>query len=82
MPARLELAGRAEPPLLAPPFVWAIVVRAERPTSANLGIGRWCSQTARSTGSSVGIVPSQRCGSGAGGTRDRHAATPADHTLG
>ena len=81
MPARLELAGRAEALAAAgTPFVWATVVRAERPTSANLGIQRWCSQTARSTGSSVGIVPSQRCGSGAGGTRDRHAATPADHT--
>jgi xanthine dehydrogenase accessory factor len=38
MPARLELAGRAEALAAAgTPFVWATVVRAERPTSAKPG---------------------------------------------
>src|SRR4029453_3541497 len=38
MPARLELAGRAEALAAAgTPFVWATVVRAQRPTSAKPG---------------------------------------------
>jgi xanthine dehydrogenase accessory factor len=38
MPARVELAGRAESLAAAgTPFVWATVVRAERPTSAKPG---------------------------------------------
>jgi xanthine dehydrogenase accessory factor len=38
MPARLELAGRAEALAAAgTPFVWATVVRADRPTSAKPG---------------------------------------------
>ena len=63
MPARVELAGRAESLAAAgTPFVWATVVRAERPTSGNQAIPRLCSQTAKLTGSSAAIVLSRRCG--------------------
>ena len=83
MPARLELAGRAEALAAAgTPFVWATVVRAERPTSAKPGDSALVLADGQVDGFVGGDCRVNGAGSGAGGTRDRHAATPADHTVG
>ena len=76
MPARVELAGRAEALAAAgTPFVWATVVRAERPTSAKPGD----SALVLADGQVDGFVGGDCAGvdgarAGVGGTRDRHAA--------
>ena len=56
MPARLELAGRAEALAAAgTPSCGRLSSGQNGRPAQNLGIQRWCSQTARSTGSSAAM---------------------------
>ena len=84
MPARLELVGRAEALAAAgTPFVWATVVRAERPTSAKPGDSALVLADGQVDGFVGGDCAESTVRAQAlGGTRDRYAATSADHTLG